>query len=166
MNQKSERWCQDYQQRQSVIIKSGQNQRIKLFTTQSRLITTLKKKTFVTAFSPFPMVFSTLLTLYQTPNFRLVQTESICRQQIKCNYNLKICFGKGRKHCEKRRKCWLPGFSSFPTMFSKAFVLMVIQSGLCVKELKREIIILATFNLSSVNGFNLVMSKILLYGNG
>ena len=26
----------------------------------------------------------------------------------------------GRKHCRKRRKCWLPAFSPFPTMFSKA----------------------------------------------
>ena len=26
---------------------------------------------------------------------------------------------KSRKHCGKRRKCWLPAFSLFPTMFSK-----------------------------------------------
>ena len=32
----------------------------------------------------------------------------------------KLCFEKGRKHCGKRRKCWLPAFSPFPTMFSKA----------------------------------------------
>ena len=25
----------------------------------------------------------------------------------------------GRKHCRKRRKCWLPAFSPFPAMFSK-----------------------------------------------
>ena len=30
-----------------------------------------------------------------------------------------ICFGLGRKHCGKGRKCWLPAFSPFPTMFSK-----------------------------------------------
>ena len=28
---------------------------------------------------------------------------------------------KSRKHCGKKRKCWLPAFSPFPTMFSKAF---------------------------------------------
>ena len=27
---------------------------------------------------------------------------------------------KGRKHCGKRRKCWLPAFSPFPTRVSKA----------------------------------------------
>ena len=28
---------------------------------------------------------------------------------------------RARKHCGKRRKCWLPAFSPFPTMFSKGF---------------------------------------------
>ena len=60
------------------------------------------------------------LTHYQTTKFRLVKTESICRRQNKCNLKTETCFGKGRKHCGKRRKCWLPGFSPFPTMFSKA----------------------------------------------
>ena len=35
------------------------------------------------------------------------------------NRKIKICFWKGRKHCGKRRKCWFPEFSPFPTMFSK-----------------------------------------------
>ena len=42
------------------------------------------------------------------------------------------CFGKGRKHCRKRRKCWLPAFSPFPTMFSKGFLYKVIESRDCV----------------------------------
>ena len=33
---------------------------------------------------------------------------------------IEICFEKCRK-CGKRRKCWLPAFSPFPTMFSKGF---------------------------------------------
>ena len=51
-------------------------------------------------------------------NFRLVQIESICRRQHKCNWKIEICFGKGSKRCGKRRKCWLPSYS-----------------GLCGKEL-------------------------------
>ena len=63
-----------------------------------------------------------LLTLYQTSNFRLVQIESICRRQNKCNLKTEILFvkgrkhlfgmgrkhlfGIGRKHSGKRRKCW------------------------------------------------------------
>ena len=35
------------------------------------------------------------------------------------------CFWKCTKHCGKRRKCWLPAFSPFPTMFLKAVFLGV-----------------------------------------
>ena len=38
--------------------------------------------------------------------------------KINVTPKIEICFEKGRKHCEKRRKCWLPAFSPFPTMFS------------------------------------------------
>ena len=40
---------------------------------------------------------------------------------IKCISKLEICFSKGRKQFGKRRKYWLPAFSPFPSMFSKAF---------------------------------------------
>ena len=45
-----------------------------------------------------------------------------------------ICFEKGRKHCGKRRKCWSPAFSPFPTMFSKDFYYKVVKSRDCVKS--------------------------------
>ena len=51
------------------------------------------------------------------------------------------------KHCGKRRKCWLPAFSPFPTMFSTLS--------------KTEILILATFILLPANAFNLVSSNFL-----
>ena len=38
-------------------------------------------------------------------------------------------FDRVGKHCGKRRKCWLPAFSPFPTMFLKGFVPRVIKSG-------------------------------------
>ena len=34
----------------------------------------------------------------------------------------------GKKHGGKTRKCWLPAFSRFSTMFSKGFFLRVIKS--------------------------------------
>ena len=61
-------------------------------------------------------------------NFRLAQIEKICRRQHKCHSNIWICFGKGRKHCVKKRKCWLPAFSPFSTMFSKGFLQRVGKS--------------------------------------
>ena len=42
-----------------------------------------------------------------------------------------------RKQFGKRRKCWLPAFSPFPTMFSKDFFLRVVKSRDCV--VKRNI---------------------------
>ena len=42
------------------------------------------------------------------------------------------CFGNVRKLCGKRRKCLLPAFSRFPTMFSKGFFLRVVKSWDCV----------------------------------
>ena len=34
---------------------------------------------------------------------------------------VEFLFDKDEKHCGKRRKCWLPAFSPFLTMFSKGF---------------------------------------------
>ena len=59
--------------------------------------------------------------LCQTTSFGLVQIESICRRKDKYNLKMEILFRMGRKHCRKRRKCWFPAFSPFPTMFSKGF---------------------------------------------
>ena len=37
--------------------------------------------------------------------------------------NVEICFGKGRKHCVKRRKCWLTAFSPFfHNVFKKVYI--------------------------------------------
>ena len=35
---------------------------------------------------------------------------------------------KKKKDCGKRRKCWLPAFSPFPTMFSKGFLHRCVKS--------------------------------------
>ena len=72
----------------------------------------------------------------QTTKSRLVQFKSICRQQNNCHPKILIYFGNGRKHCEKRGKCWLPPFSSFPTMFSKGFCHRVVKSRDCVVRVK------------------------------
>ena len=43
----------------------------------------------------------------------------------------------GRKHCGKRRECWFPAFSPFPTMFSKGLLVRIFLSRDCVVESKR-----------------------------
>ena len=75
------------------------------------------------------------LTLYQmTESWTgwTVQLESICRQKNKCELNIELKFWKGRKHCGKRRKCWLPAFYPFPTLFSKGLCFRVDKSWDCV----------------------------------
>ena len=64
-------------------------------------------------------------------NFRPVQIESNCRLHNKCEAKFEICVWKGIKHCGNRRKCWLPAFSPFPSMFLKGF-LKVVKSMECV----------------------------------
>ena len=54
--------------------------------------------------------------------------------KINVSQKLKFVLGRVEKCCGKRRKCWLPAFSSFPTIFSKGFSLRVVQSGLRHKE--------------------------------
>ena len=45
----------------------------------------------------------------------------------KINVTKKLnCVQKGRKHCEKRTKCWLQAFSPFPTMFSRGIFFRVV----------------------------------------
>ena len=77
-------------------------------------------------------------------NLKLVQIESICRRQNKFEWNIKTCFGKNRKNCGKRRRCWLPAFSPFPTMFSEYFSFRVVIGLECVMKIpsfpKRQIL--------------------------
>ena len=37
-------------------------------------------------------------------------------------------FDRVKKNCGKRKKCWLPAFSPFPTVFSKSFSFRVVKS--------------------------------------
>ena len=53
--------------------------------------------------------------------------KAFCILQNKCEWKVQIWFGKGRKHCGKKRKCWLPAFSPFHILFSKAIYFRVIN---------------------------------------
>ena len=46
-----------------------------------------------------------------------------------------------KKHCGKRRKCWLTAFSPFPTMFSKSLFLRVIKSQDCVVKSEKLLVV-------------------------
>ena len=58
-----------------------------------------------------------------------------CRQALATNKrNLRIEFYSQQDGncCWKRRKCWLPGSSPFPAMFSKDFYLQVVKTKGCL----------------------------------
>ena len=50
---------------------------------------------------------------------------------------MKAVSKKCRKHCAKRRKCWLPAFSPFPTMFSNTlFPWGLLKVGIVWEKVK------------------------------
>ena len=70
-----------------------------------------------------------MLNLYLTTN-NCTKLKSFVTKMI-------ISISDGGKHCGKRRKCWLPAFSPFLTMFSNAlfFSQGMEKSGLCGTDL-------------------------------
>ena len=72
------------------------------------------------------------LTHYQTTNFRLFQTERVCRQQFQIWRKWRKVIQMGRKHCGKRRNCSLRAISPFPTVFSKGLFLRGVKRSHCV----------------------------------
>ena len=81
---------------------------------------------------PFGQCFSLSLTHYQTTNFRLVQTERVCRQRFQIWRKLQKAIQTGRKHCGKRRNCSLWAISPFPTVFSKGLFPRGVKRCHCV----------------------------------
>ena len=72
------------------------------------------------------------LTHYQTTNFRLFQTERICRRQFQIGRKWKKVIQTGRKCCGKRRNCSLRAISPFPTVFSKGLFPKGVKRCHCV----------------------------------
>ena len=72
------------------------------------------------------------LTHYQTTNFRLFQTERVCRRQFQIGGKWKKVIQTGRKHCGKRRNCSLRAISPFPTVFSKGVFPRGVRRCHCV----------------------------------
>ena len=60
------------------------------------------------------------------------------------------------KHCGIGRKCWKPAISHFPTMFSKGFFLVVIESLDCVVKSESEFVKESpVFTFSQITTFRL-----------
>ena len=83
--------------------------------------------------SPFLSFF--LQFLNSLPSEKILawsKLKAFADNKLNFGWKLGIRFSKGRTHCGKRRKCWLPAFSPFPTMFSKGFYFWGVKSRDCV----------------------------------
>ena len=65
-------------------------------------------------------------------NFRLFQTERVCRRQFQLWWKWQTVLQKGRKHCGKRRNCTLRAISPFPTVFSKDLYCRRVKTRACL----------------------------------
>ena len=86
-----------------------------------------KEKILLSSISSFPQYFYPINSLpndnvLEWPNFKAFADGHKHVTQI-----LTFVLEKVESNVKKRRKCWLPAFSPFPTMFSKAVFLMVIK---------------------------------------
>ena len=87
-----------------------------------------KRKCWVTAFTPF----ASILTHYQMTNFRLFQTEGVCKRQFQIRQKWQKVIQMGRKHCGKRRNCSSRAISPFPTVFSKDLYCRHVKTRACL----------------------------------
>ena len=71
-------------------------------------------------------------------NFRLFQTEGVCRRQFQILRKWKRVIPKGWKHSGKRRNCLLQANSPFPTVFSKGLFPRGIKRCHCVGMVKQQ----------------------------
>ena len=69
------------------------------------------------------------------PNGKILdQSKAFTDDKIIPTQKIEICVVMRRKHCGKRRKYWLPAFSPFATIFSKAFFSRGFKSQDCTEK--------------------------------
>ena len=81
---------------------------------------------------PIPHDPKDILTLSQTTNFRLFQTERLCRRQFQIWWKWQKVLQTSRKHCGKRGNCLLRAISLFPIVFSKDFYCRHVKTRACL----------------------------------
>ena len=65
------------------------------------------------------------------PNKKFLESsklKALADDDISVIQQLNFRLGRVKKHCGKRRKCMLPAFSPFPTMYSKVVFYGVVKS--------------------------------------
>ena len=75
-------------------------------------------------------VFQAFKFFTKRQNSGLVQIESICRRQHKCDSKTEICSGKGKKNVGKGQNVGFQHFLPFPEMFFRKSYSMSLKVGI------------------------------------
>ena len=87
-------------------------------------------------FFPRRFVMTSVLTLSQTTNFRLFQTEIVCRRKFQIWWKWRKAFETGRKHWEKEKLLVTSNFSFSRSVFKRLIQQTRKNQGLFGKRLK------------------------------
>ena len=74
---------------------------------------------------------SSQLTIQKSSKIDWTKLKAFAGNKINATEKFTLVLGRIRKHCGKRRKCWLPAFSPFSTMISNGFLYRIIKSCDC-----------------------------------
>ena len=88
------------------------------------------------------------LTLFQMTNFRLFQTERVCRGQCQIWWKWQKVLQKGRKHCGKWRNCSSQAISPFPIVFSKDLYCRHVKTRACLGKGWLSVLLLENIQMS------------------
>ena len=83
-------------------------------------------------FYPFGECSAIFIKFEKNCHLQIFQFGSVQNLLFGKRFKTETHFEMGKKRCGKRRKCCLPAFSLFPTMFSKGFFFRVVKSRDCV----------------------------------
>ena len=75
------------------------------------------------------------MALNSVPNDKILvrsKFKALADGKINVTEKLKFVLGRVENTVGKGEKCWLPAFSPFPAMFSKAFFFRVVKTPDCV----------------------------------
>ena len=80
--------------------------------------------------------FGRVSTRSQTTNFKLFQTDRVCRRRFQICQKVQKVLHTGKKHCRKRRNCSYRAISPVPTGFSKDLYCRHVKPGLVWERVK------------------------------
>ena len=111
----------------------------------------ISQKMAVSGAFVFRKHFLSFMSLPNDKSFDSSKLKIFADSKINVTEKLKFVLGRIKKHCGKRRKCWLPAFSPFLTLFSKGYFLQVVKILDCVVRNEATVLQLSTNPFKSID---------------